>query len=172
MLSFRSVAATGLMLAALVMPAQAVTIDANSATLLITDDAGLQGVSVTGPFNVFYNFSLNSAFNVSVIGDNASGDINPLTVQLFNGTNGGALITSNLGTLAVALAPQLIGPGNFSIEISGTAPGTSSIGGSVGLVAPSQIPLPGALVLFGSGMIGLIVLGRKRKVQPAEPVLA
>jgi hypothetical protein len=61
--------------------------------------------------------------------------------------------------VAFALSTQLTG---------GQLPGTStSYSGTI-----SIIPLPGALVLFGSGLVGLAALGRRRKQKLLEASLA
>lgn len=50
--------------------------------------------------------------------------------------------------------------GNYYLDISGIGGGTSGYGGNL---AVSQVPIPGALLLFGSGLVGLGWLGFKRK---------
>lgn len=50
--------------------------------------------------------------------------------------------------------------GNYYLNVSGTGGGTSGYGGNL---AVSQVPIPGALLLFGSGLAGLGWLGFKRK---------
>jgi PEP-CTERM motif len=51
---------------------------------------------------------------------------------------------------------------------AGTPAGTAtSFSGSI-----NTVPLPGALVLFGSGLVGLVALGRRRKKQQLEAAVA
>jgi len=127
-----------------------------------------QGVRI-GSFSDIYNFNLAFAFNVTgnASATNSNGTINPFTIQIWDGLNGGgALLASASGTTNIVTATILLTPGDYSIRIFGTAPADpgASYGGSLNL---APIPLPGALVLFGSGLLGLVALGRKRKQNAA-----
>lgn len=51
--------------------------------------------------------------------------------------------------------------GEYALDLSGSGGGTSGYGGNL---AVAEVPLPGALVLFASGLLGLGFLG-KRKLQ-------
>ena len=51
--------------------------------------------------------------------------------------------------------------GNYALDLSGTGGGTSGYGGNL---AVAQVPLPGALALFASGLVGLGLLRRRRNV--------
>ena len=50
--------------------------------------------------------------------------------------------------------------GNYALDLSGNGGGTSGYGGNL---AVAQVPLPGALALFASGLVGLGWLSKKRK---------
>jgi len=96
--------------------------------------------------------------------------------QLFGTLNittltGSALFTSNFASLVAAVDftlntpchPDQIAGGTCSI---GGVPATTMAGSlSSGETIPTTVPLPGALVLFGSGLIGLAALGRRKRKQ-------
>ena len=50
--------------------------------------------------------------------------------------------------------------GTYYLELAGSGGGTSGYGGNL---AVAQVPIPGALALFASGLVGLGVLARRRK---------
>jgi hypothetical protein len=60
----------------------------------------------------------------------------------------------------------VLGPGSYFLDISGIANGSSGYGGD--LATFSAVPLPGAAWLFGSAMLGMAMLmKRKPKRSPA-----
>jgi MYXO-CTERM domain-containing protein len=54
----------------------------------------------------------------------------------------------------------LLNAGNYYLQLAGIGGGTSGYGGNL---AVTQVPLPGALALFASGLVGLGLLRRRRK---------
>jgi hypothetical protein len=54
----------------------------------------------------------------------------------------------------------LLNAGSYYLQLTGIGGGTSGYGGNL---AVTQVPLPGALALFASGLVGLGLLRRKRK---------
>jgi hypothetical protein len=89
----------------------------------------------------------------------------PVSVSLssvtFTGTNLALTITGS-GTATVGANPaQQIA---FILTTQTTVAGTpTSYSGTISTI----VPLPGALVLFGSGLVGLVALGKRRKKQLA-----
>jgi PEP-CTERM motif. len=55
----------------------------------------------------------------------------------------------------------LLAAGNYYLQLSGIGGGTSGYGGNL---AVTQVPIPGALAMFGLGLAGLGLLSRRRKV--------
>jgi hypothetical protein len=54
----------------------------------------------------------------------------------------------------------LLAAGNYYLQLSGVGGGSSGYGGNL---AVTQVPIPGALALFASGLVGLGLL-RRRKI--------
>jgi len=54
----------------------------------------------------------------------------------------------------------ILDAGLYYLQLSGTGGGTSGYGGNL---AVAQVPIPGALALFASGLAGLGMLARRRK---------
>jgi len=55
----------------------------------------------------------------------------------------------------------LLNTGSYYLQLSGVGGGSSGYGGNL---AVTQVPLPGALALFASGLVGLGLLRRRRQV--------
>jgi len=55
----------------------------------------------------------------------------------------------------------LLDAGLYYLQLSGTGGGSSGYGGNL---AVTQVPVPGALALFASGLVGLGLLRRRRQV--------
>jgi hypothetical protein len=50
--------------------------------------------------------------------------------------------------------------GNYALDLSGVGGGTSGYGGNL---AVAEVPIPGALALFATGLVGLGMLRRRKK---------
>ena len=59
-----------------------------------------------------------------------------------------------------------MGAGNYFLQFVGTGGTGAGFGGTLA-TSLNAVPLPGALPLFATGLIGLWALRRKRKGQPA-----
>jgi hypothetical protein len=120
-------------------------------------------------FNFLYTFTLASSSDptggiyVDQVPDAASGHftINGLALALYNGSDvklagaGGSLGASN-GEVTLDYT-GLLGPGTYTLAVSGSAnieQGFTS-GGFTGNVQVSPVPVPGALLLFGTALLGL-----------------
>jgi len=104
------------------------------------------------PFQVLQIVSGLNTVDVFLNSFSFIGDSNLLNITGFGtaSINGGSAFD-----IAFALTTQTTVAGE-STSFSGTL---------------STVPIPGALILFGSGMLGLVTLGRKRR-KNAEPVAA
>ena len=100
---------------------------------------------------------------------------------LWTGTAGGTVhqlgqaTFSNIGTFLASLG---LTPGSlysitevFTIDATHVAAGGGNAQSTID-VSLSPVPIPGALPLFASGILGLVVLGRKRKKQKLESAIA
>ena len=149
--------------------------------------------NVTGPLVIAAAAGDSSNFPVNITGLQlevyaATGSTNLLSFETAQATGLGAPLfgttTTTLngaGQLNIGAIGPLNSPGIYTIELSGIAPTgatcglhgdltcDASLGGTLSMTP--VVPLPGALVLFGSGLVGLVTLGRKRK-QKAQPVAA
>jgi hypothetical protein len=167
-----------LMFAGLGLPAGAVTVSSLAANDPTAPNVDVPGATLLGgtrinAFTDFYNFTLVSTTPVSANASatNSNGAINPFTIALFNGLNGtGAQIGSTVSGLTnIVTATFTLAPGVYDVRITGTGPASpgATYAGSLNL---SPVPLPGTALLFGSGLVGLIALRRKRK-QTTEPAV-
>ena len=76
-------------------------------------------------------------------------------------------VTPLIAAVACPLQPNcqgfagsaLLNAGNYYLQLAGIGGGTSGYGGNL---AVTQVPIPGALALFASGLVGLGLLRRKR----------
>ena len=131
--------------------------------------AGGQATSISD----VYTFStiVDTSLNGTVVNYPYPGFLsNNLTIALDNAAGTQSLI-SGPASASVFLAD--LKPGNYSLVVSG-ATGAGTVGGlysfsaSLGNPILSAVPIPGAIVLFGSGLVGLAALGRRKaKVQSA-----
>jgi hypothetical protein len=100
---------------------------------------------------------------------------------LFTGTAGGTVHQlgqanfSNIGTFIASLGLTAISPYSitevFTIDATHVTAGGGNAQSTID-VSLSPVPIPGALPLFASGILGLVVLGRKRKKQKLESAIA
>lgn len=171
--SWRMIAATGAMLVAFALPAKAVTTLATNggATAVTTSGATFGDSALSGIFSDFFSFSLAGPTNFSTSASvtNSAGDIGSLAIAILNGTGlGGSVLSgpssaSLVGTSLVASTVASLAAGTYSVRVTGTGSANgSAFGGSLD-VSPATVPVPGALLLFGSGLIGLGALTRRKK---------
>jgi len=106
-----------------------------------------------------------------------AGDISGLTLAIYSGAYPGGTLVAAAGQYLppptqIAYLPSPTGTiplffGPYYIEVSGTAVGTTSYGGTLSVELPSSTftPLPGALALFagGLGLLGFTGLRKRRK---------
>lgn len=176
----RSVAGTALIVAAFSLPAKAVPVDMtpclnNAACVTPVTTAGASfSDNNLGNFTDFFVFSLAGPASVSTSASatNAFSDISSFLMRLLNGAGlAGSEVTHSVGSTPLPSGDQAIGllatlgPGTYTLELSGNGNGTSSYGGTLDIRA---VPLPAAALLFGSGLIGLVALGRRKKTQKSK----
>jgi hypothetical protein len=142
---------------------------------------GGTGGTGSGPFSdqVFFNLVGGPAFLTIASATN----VYPQTTDFITNFIGSVWFTNNTATLADDT--QIIGPilatacpltpncqgfagstiltlvGTYYLQLAGTGGGTSGFGGNL---AVAQIPIPGALALFATGLAGIALLRRRRRV--------
>lgn len=145
----------------------AFSFQANAAT-----DLGLITLSkdfsntVSGAFSDTYNFSTlpNSEIGVSATNVSISlfgktfGKITDFSAIL-NGTALQLTTTTVDNAIAYVLTGNVFGGTNHSLVISGNAGNGASYGGSI---AVAQTPIPAAVWLFGSALMGVMGIRRKK----------
>lgn len=125
----------------------------------------------SGGFNATYSFALDvgSSDTISVVTSSSASTITSLTLSLFQGaslllsqTFTPADFTTGSAAYAGGVLETLanLAPGSYSLGVSGT---TIAGGAYSGTVSISPVPIPAAALLFGSGLLGLGVVGRRRK---------
>ena len=133
--------------------------------------------TVTGSFTDYASFSTTGTADIASSITNSYGDassfINDLTLSLYRGFLGsGTLVGSTTSTDGVnPPGTQVVdftwfdqSAGNYYLAVSGTASGTASYGGSLG-VTLSTVPLPSSAPLFGAALliVSAVGYGAKRK---------
>jgi hypothetical protein len=183
----RSMAAAGAVCVALAAPAGAAVLTQPVGTITIGSIAPpgfspIGGTVAAGAFTEFFNFTIATAldFTASATADATPGtggnpgtvSVNNFSLALLNGAgpSPGSQIaidsspTNDNNSLHLALLSTLLQAGNYTVRLAGEALGNgANLGGAIALTAPAPVPLPGALVLFGSGLVGLCALSRKRR---------
>ena len=158
--------------AATITPGAApVTVGAGSHTL---DDATFgSGVSFLQEW--FFNISSATSFSANASVSNASGGLIPLQLSVYrdNSTVGtkdgadqllaGAFVSTASGFTALLTGIFLSAPGNYYVQVDNNNAQTTAAGIVNGNITLSPVPIPGALPLFATGLVGLIALGRKRR---------
>jgi len=177
-------ACTALLALAVAAPAHAATfnlgVNPTSATGDFSNDVG------GGLFNDFYTFQLvgspsyvtiTSATNVYAQPSDFITNFTGAVYETVGVPGGGDDILQFGPELATACLQQascqilagagILDAGNYYLQIAGIGGGTSGYGGNLA-VAP--VPIPGALVLFASGLVGLGLLGKKKLQKKTDAV--
>jgi hypothetical protein len=100
------------------------------------------------------NFQAQAFLQVGAIGPGGGADI-PVTPLI-------SAVACPLQSNCQGFAGNaLLNAGLYYLQLTGVGGGSSGYGGNL---AVTQVPLPGALALFASGLVGLGLLRRRRKV--------
>jgi len=135
----------------------------------------------TAAFSDQYTFSLSGA-PLFVTFASATNDfartsdfITSFTGQLFQVVGGVNVPVSAVATpqpcqtnpagCQVVAGSAILAAGNYFLQIAGIGGGTSGYGGNL---TTSAVPIPGALALFATGLVGLGLLKRKKKNTTAD----
>lgn len=115
------------------------------------------------PFIDTFNFHLNAASDVSASLNDFPVSLYSLSIykdaNLFLSLNGGAPIADGQSTTIYNL-----GIGNYSAVVSGNATGLSGGIYAVSMSAkPAAVPVPAAVWLLGSGLLGLAGVARRKE---------
>lgn len=142
---------------------QAATVTTTTELNTVTSNANFGRDKVKGEFNDIYHFNLATKDHASVSVTNSfttKGFINdfratldnmPLTLHYTKGDSFQILTTDTLLTLA---------NGFHQLIVSGNALKTASYGGSLQV---SPVPVPAAVWLFGSALMGVIGVARRKQ---------
>jgi hypothetical protein len=169
------VATGAVLLAGLVTGANAAVIDLGERPVPSAINTG--NITPTGAFSDDFRFNVSAATGVvaSVAVNNGRGfAINPASfdVSLFeNGSDTGA-VAERTGLLFTLTHADLSTAADYVLRVSGTA---SGFGGNYGVLLNvgdvAEVPLPPAVWLFISAIVGLVSFARKRRGR-ALPVAA
>jgi len=129
--------------------------DALSSPVSVTygGTASISGVTGSGALTVYFDFTLTSAlanalaFDVPISGASS--------YQLLSGTWGGSQSTVTGVSYAGATKYSDLTAGEYTLAVSGT-----DFEGSLFVTQVSNVPVPAAVLLFGSGLAGLVGVGR------------
>lgn len=130
--------------------------------------------TLTG-FTFDYEFTLTKGATIDAILSQSHTTVTSGTsFELFKGTPGSPthLVNSTVGTGAATGELQLhyagLTAGSYFLQIVSTTGLTSGkVGTLTGLVSVTAVPLPGALIMFGSVVVGLVGVGRRARVRAA-----
>lgn len=109
---------------------------------------------------------LGSISGVALELSGVSGFVGPFTISLYEG-----ILTTGADTAGAVLVDTSAGPGLSNVPVAANADYTFVIEGLsagtpvniyTGAVAISDVPLPGAAWLFGSALVGLAAVSRRR----------
>lgn len=144
--------------------------NAGSIVTLAPGVSNHSGYVSDGPFTSDFAFSpsSNASLLVSATGSTLPWYItNNLSMSLFQANSSGAPIGTALVSSAVGKTLSFSGlqsGADYALVVNGTA--TGSYGGifnfTTTTTALAAVPIPGAVVLFGSGLLGLAAVGRRK----------
>ncbi|SEH32712.1 hypothetical protein [Magnetospirillum fulvum] len=140
---------------------------------VFVDDLGVSFPAVDGalPYNLgavntfdaVYTFTLPFSANTSVAIQFNTNELQITNVSLKSGTTSIGLSNSS-GTGDITLAAANLLGGTYSLYYTVTAgPGFNGADGASFSGTVSAVPLPGAALLFGSSLLGLGFIGRRRQ---------
>ena len=184
--SLRSCAIALTLLGVSIAPSGAVTIPPGGGapgTAIPLGSNPLASITLTSPTSVTTDFFFTpsvagTTFLSAFEGTSAGGSsLNPFSITLLNLTTSTTVGANNAPVANVTqLSLQLSGlpfisGDNYELIVSATASGTDtfpvSIDGNITVNAVNPVPLPPAAWLFGTALVGLGILARRRRTQLA-----
>jgi len=134
---------------------------------LLTSTPTIQFVQITpGAFSDTFNFNIGTASDLAASASVHSLDFGSLSVLQISGLS--MSIFGPSGQISGPTAPAIsvtnfnLSTGSYYAQISGNATGLFGGSYSVAMVA-SPVPIPAAVWLLGSGLIGLVGVSRRKK---------
>jgi len=122
---------------------------------------GVTSVAAATQFQFDYTFTVaaNTPATAYALQTNSNG-ISNFSLQLVDLTNPAVIGTASTGNSLVVNASNLTAGDLYEVIVKGALTGTSAtFNGQV-----SAVPLPGTLALFGTGLLGLAGLARRRRL--------
>jgi hypothetical protein len=161
------------LLCATAVPSRAATLEPFQPNVIIgLGITSLHDGSVpAGPFTDDFFFGVNTAFNLTAnaVITNAANVIDPFSIAVWAVGGVAPLFSSSFinviaNTETVATSGFLLSPGNYFVRVAGISSIATAVDGNINLAA---VPLPAAIPMFASGLLGMWALTRRRKRQRA-----
>jgi hypothetical protein len=121
-----------------------------------------------GTFSDIYNFTISSTSSGAASATNHQLTFGPSKILDIAGLNmsiiyEGTTLLSNSGSGVSVFSANVL-PGSYRAIVTGTSTGTSGGAYMMSMIAtPAAVPVPAAVWLLGSGLIGLVAVGRRKE---------
>jgi hypothetical protein len=167
------------------VPSRAATVGPLSETsgtvMAVGDNANFStDQQTTSPFSAEWFFNVVTPFTVQARASNTPDNITSFSLEIWNDLGTvltvappDTLVNSVIGANGLAFLQILNLPaGNYYVRVSGpfSLSNSGAVSGNISIL--SAVPLPPAALLFCSALVGLGILGRRRRKQSGERVAA